>query len=408
MQNSILVIDDEMDFLESVRRGLTNSGFRKLRLENDPEQAAALLERGETFDLALIDINMPVLDGILLLERIRYFSPNTECIMVTAFNDIKMAVECLKKGAYDYLVKPVSREDLISAIKRALERKRLLEILDTVKGKTLPDLANKEAFAAIITGSPKILKTLKEAELHAGSDVPILITGESGTGKELLARAIHLASSRSKYPFTPINMASLSGSLFDAEFFGYNRGSFTGAERNHTGFLESTNKGTLFLDEIGDLPPDFQGKLLRVLQEGEFIKLGTNSPQKADVRCIAATNKDLDQMIAKGIFRRDFYYRVKVALIHLIPLRERKEDIPLLVRKFLEELCDNSGIPAVKEDAMFSLLEYDYPGNIRELRLALQSALNLAQGMDISANFLLKKFPQAQIDLAKGFLKRGR
>ena len=404
MDNSVLVIDDERDFLDSVRRGLISSGFRNVRLESDPNQAAALFEDGESFDIALIDVSMAGKSGVDLLEAIKNTSPNTECLMVTAINEARVAVECLKKGAYDYLVKPISRDDLVLAIKRALERKRLLDILDLGKRRTLPELIHVEAFKPILTRSAKIIKILKEAELHAGSDVPVLIAGESGTGKELLARAIHSASPRAKYPFTPINMASLTGSLFEAEFFGHTRGAFTGAEKDRMGYMEQTSKGTLFLDEISNFPLELQGKLLRVLQEGEYLKLGTSKPQRTDVRFIAATNADLDRLMDKGMFRKDLYYRLKGAWLHLPPLRERKDDIPLLINKFLEDFCGDPENSRIHEEAVSMLMDYDYPGNIRELRSILQSAVNLAQGGSISQN-VLPRYIRRQKPIVKGDLQ---
>ena len=270
----------------------------------------------------------------------------------------------------------------------------------------MPELKHVKAFKPIVTRSVEVFRILKEAELHAASNVPVLITGESGTGKELLSMAIHLASPRAKSFFTPVNMAALTGSLFDAEFFGYARGAFTGAEKDRTGYLEHTNRGTLFLDEIGTLPLELQGKLLRVLQEGEYLKLGTNRPRKTDVRFIAATNADLDRLIAKGEFRKDLYYRLKGAWLHLSPLRERQEDIPLLIEKFLKEFCGETGKVAVEEETMAILMDYDYPGNIRELRSIVQSAVNLAQGRPISANFLpehlRKRKPISRSELQTG------
>ena len=388
MSNSILVIDDERDFLESVRRGLITAGFKNVRIESDSLEAAELFRKEEPFDLALIDITMPGMSGIELLELIRAQSPYTECIMITALNEARVAVESLKKGAYEYLVKPVSRDDLIQAVERALERKRLLDILHLSKKAVPPGLEHTEAFLPIVTQSKKLLRVLKEAELHAPSNVPVLITGESGTGKELLARAIHLASTRANSVFTAVNMASLTGTLFEAEFFGHTRGSFTGADRDRSGYLERTNSGTLFLDEIGVLPPELQGKLHRVLQEGEYLKLGSSSPKKVDVRFIAATNEDLDRLMAGGGFRKDLYYRLKGAWLHLPPLRERKEDIPLLVNEFLDELAGDRGGWHVENDTMSVLMSYDYPGNIRELRSILHSAVNLAQGATIRPDFL--------------------
>ena len=329
---------------------------------------------------------MPSMSGIELLEAIKTNSPTTECIMVTAVDEARTAIHCLKKGAYDYLVKPISKEDLVSSINRAFERKRLIEILDLGKRRTLPKLVNKKAFNPIITKSNVVLRVLKEAELHAASNIPILITGETGTGKELLSGAIHAASSRAGSVFIPVNMESLNPSMFDAQFFGHARGAFTGAEKDRAGYLERSNHGTLFLDEIGNLPLELQGKLLRVLQDGEFIKIGTSTPRKVDVRFIAATNSDLEQMMAQNKFRKDLYYRLKGGWLSLPPLRERKEDIPLLVGSFIEEFCGSAGAD-VEEEVLSLLMDYDYPGNIRELRAIIQAAVNLAQGRTISAKF---------------------
>jgi DNA-binding NtrC family response regulator len=387
MNDMILVIDDETDFLDSVKRGLISSGIRDVRVESDPRIAASSVQQGEHYAVALIDITMPWINGVQLLEIIKSVSPDTECIMVTAINDARTAVECLQKGAFDYLTKPVSRDELVSKINRALERRRLLEVLSVSKTSSLPQIKHKDAFAPIITQSDKMLRLLREAELHAESDVPILITGESGTGKELLAKAIHRSSPRASFPFTSINMASLTGSLFDAEFFGHTKGAFTGAEKDRAGYLETSNRGTLFMDEIGDLPLDFQGKLLRVLQEGEIIKLGTSTARKVDVRFIAATNADLDKLLAKGQFRKDLYYRLKGAWLRLIPLRERREDIPVLIKVFLQEFR-GAGEHGIEDGAIEILMNYDYPGNVRELRSIIQSSCNLAQQRPIMARYL--------------------
>lgn len=387
MDNSICVIDDEQIFLDSVRRGLFTCGFKNVHLESDPRKAAGLFEQNDSFDVALIDMTMPHIDGLDLLGIIKGHSPNTECIMITAIDEARVAVECLKKGAYDYLVKPISRDDLARVINRALERKRLLDILDLGKGGALPVFEHEQAFKPIVTRSPRTLRILKEAELHAASDVPVLITGDSGTGKELLARAVHDASPRAKFSFLAVNMAALTPGIFDAEFFGHTKGSFTGADRERVGFIEHSHRGTIFLDEIGNLPLEIQGKLLRVLQDGEYIKIGTSVARKADVRFIAATNTDLDKLISKGQFRKDLYYRLKGAWLHLPPLREREADIPALTEKFLEEFGGVGG-RSIDNDAMTALLGYDYPGNIRELRSILQSAVNLARGGTIRAGHL--------------------
>ncbi|NLC07018.1 MAG: sigma-54-dependent Fis family transcriptional regulator, partial [Syntrophomonadaceae bacterium] len=228
---------------------------------------------------------------------------------------------------------------------------------------------------------------LQEAELHASSDIPVLITGESGTGKELLAQAIHRASRRADRPFVPVNMASVSSTLFESEFFGHTRGAFTGADRDREGYLEVAAGGTLFLDEIGDLSPELQGKLLRVLQEKEFVKLGTNRQRKFDVRFVAATNADLETMVSQGRFRKDLYYRLKVAWLQIPPLRERLEDVPPLIEHFLHEF----GVevkPGIQDEALELLQAYHYPGNVRELRSIIQAACNLAQGGTISTRHL--------------------
>ena len=387
MDNSILVVDDERDFIDSVRRGLVTAGFKNVTTETDPHRVAEMFTKGVMFDVVLIDITMPGMNGIELLEVIRSNSPRSECIMVTAVDEARVAVQSIRKGAYDYLVKPISKEDLVSSLNRALERKRLFDILDLGKAQHVPKLKNVEAFKAIVSRSDKVFRILKEAELHAASDVPVLLTGETGTGKELLARAIHASSTRNEYVFTPINMDSLTDQLFNAEFFGHTRGAFTGAEKERVGYLEYTHKGTLFLDEIGNLRPDLQGKLLRVLQDGEFIKIGTSKPQKTDARFIAATNKDIERLMSKGQFRKDLYYRLRGGWLHLPPLRDRKDDIPLLLERFLKEYCGDRGAN-FKEATLNLLMNYDYPGNIRELKSIIQSAVNLSQGRPIAPRHL--------------------
>ena len=387
MTARILVVDDDWDFLELMKARLIGAGFQKVRVEDDPLKAAALIRSDEIFDIALIDMTMPELDGLQLLDIVKSNSPATECIIVTAVNEARVAVQCLRKGAYDYLVKPVSEEDLVFSLKRILEKRRLLEILDIEKSRKLPVLANPEAFRPIITRSARMMRLLKEAELHAGSEMPILVTGESGTGKELLARAIHAASPRARYPFMPVNMAAINAHLFEAEFFGHTRGAFTGAEKERAGYLKHAHHGTLFLDEIGNLPQTMQAKLLRVLQDGEYIPLGASASLKADVRLVAATNEELEEMISRKTFRKDLYYRIKGGWLHLPPLRERVEDIPLLVDHFLDAYCGPSRQCRIDAEAQCLLTQYAYPGNIRELQSIIQSAVNLSQGRNISAEF---------------------
>lgn len=388
MDQRILVIDDEIDFLQSVRRGLLAAGFKKIYTESDPHQALAMFEQGRIFDVALIDITMPGMDGIELLSEAKQAIPDIEAIIVTAHNDARYAVDSLRKGAYDYLLKPVSWEDLVVSINRALEHKRLLEIVSLDKRGAPPELNNRSAFESIKTNHSKVKRVLKEAELHAVSNVPMLLTGESGTGKGLLAMAIHRASARADGPFTPINMASLPTELFESEFYGHTAGAFTGAKQSRVGYIEQTNHGTLFLDEIGTLPLGLQGKLLRVLQEGEFMRLGSSRYQNADLRIITATNADLDQLLKEGEFRKDLYYRLKGAWLHLPPLRQRREDIPLLAMHFLDECSSIKQCSAISPDAMEKLVQYDFPGNIRELRSIVHTAVNLSEGCTLTAQSL--------------------
>lgn len=388
MGSRILLVDDDRDYMELLSGKLRSIGYNNLQLADSPLEAAEAFERGEMFDLALIDMTMPEMDGMSMLEHIKNTSPGTEVIMVTAINEARTAVECLKKGAYDYLVKPVAKDVLALTLPKALERKRLLDILDMEKRRAQPELINPEPFRPIITQHPAMGRILKEAELHAASNVPVLITGESGTGKELLARAIHNASTRVDHPFTPINMSSISPNLFEAEFFGHTKGAFTGADAARTGFLEHTNNGTLFLDEIGDLPMELQGKLLRVLQEGEFSKVGSTRRMRVDLRFIAATNEDLDRMMARKAFRKDLFYRIRGGWLHLPPLRSRVNDIPLLINSFLEKYEEYHRGPRVAPGALERLMDYNWPGNVRELKSTIQSAVNLAQGKRIEIQHL--------------------
>ncbi len=388
MGNRIILVDDDRDYMELLAGKLRAIGYCNLHLVDSPLEAAKAFDKGDSFDVALIDMTMPEMDGMAMLSHIKNTSPGTEVIMVTAINEARTAVDCLKKGAYDYLVKPVAKDVLALTLPRALERKRLLDILDMEKRQTHPELNNPEPFRPIITQHPGMRRILKEAELHAASNVPVLITGESGTGKELLARAIHGASARADAPFTPINMSSISPNLFEAEFFGHTRGAFTGADAARTGFLEHTNKGTLFLDEIGDLPLELQGKLLRVLQEGEFSKVGSIQRMQVDLRFIAATNEDLDRMMARKAFRKDLFYRIRGGWLHMPPLRDRIDDIPLLINAFLEKYEEYRSGPRLAAEALGRLMEYKWPGNVRELKSLIQSAVNLARGRRVELQHL--------------------
>jgi two-component system response regulator AtoC len=397
MDHRIIVVDDELDFLQSVRRGLLAAGFKNVATESDPFDALSRIEREHRFDLAILDITMPGMDGIELLDRAKQADPDLEAIMVTARNEARHAVASLQRGAYDYLIKPVTWEDLVVSINRALEHKRLLQIISLDKNGAASELRNKAAFAGIITQDPKIQRILREAELHAASDVPMLITGESGTGKGELALAIHKASARAAGPFTPINMASLPSELFEAEFYGHTAGAFTGAMRDRKGYIEQTHGGTLFLDEIGTLPLELQGKLLRVLQEGEFMKLGSSRQKTANLRIVTATNAKLDQLLEQGRFRKDLYYRLKGAWIHLPSLKQRREDIPLLADHFLKRYTPDDMRLSIEPEAMELLMQYHFPGNIRELRSIVQAAVNLSQARPIAPAVLPEEVRQCAL-----------
>ena len=388
MLSRILLVDDEQDFLDSLRRGLVLNGFTDIRAESDPRQAAATIQQGEPIDIALIDIAMPNLSGLELLDLIKSSSPTTECIMLTAADEAELAVDCMKRGAFDYQLKPLHLEELLVVVTRALERKNLLAIQRIGKQKGIASLVNPAAFAPILTNTESMLRIMREAELHAASDVPVLITGATGTGKELLAKAIHRASSRANRPFVAINMSALTESLFDAEFYGHTKGAFTGAGQDRKGYLETASGGTLFLDEIGSLPLELQGKLLRVLQEGEYFKLGNSKPQGVDIRFIAATNADLEALQDQGLFRKDLFYRLCGAWLDLPPLRARLDDLIILAEEFLRRHGSEHTAHAIEAPVWTQLRAYGYPGNVRELQSIICYAANLAGDGPISVHTL--------------------
>lgn len=383
MPASVLMVDDEYDFLESLERMLRLEGYRKLTAFADPKEAAEHVEKN-SYDIALLDLTMPQMDGIALLGHIKQVSPETECIMITANESITSVVKCIKSGAYDYLPKPLSPEQLSCVLGRALEHRHLLEAAQLRKSQTGPRAPlNADAFSEIRTQSPELLLLLREAELHAASDIPILITGETGCGKELLARAIHRSSHRAQGPFVAVNMLALSASLFESEFFGHARGAFTGAERDKLGYLGQARGGTLFLDEIGDLALDIQGKLLRILQEGEYVPVGKTRSERANVRFVAATNQDLEQRVSEGRFRKDLFYRLQCAHVHMLPLRDRIDDVPLLAEHFVRARGGE-----ISEEALAAFCSHSWPGNVRELKGCLDAAVNLAEGRPVQPEHL--------------------
>ncbi len=383
---AILVVDDEQDSLDSVVRGLRLEGYKDVTAMVRSTEVPALLEQ-KVFDCALLDITMPDLDGMALLQLIKEKSPRTECIMVTAQDSVPLVVRAMKLGAYDYLLKPTTPEDLSRALERALERQRLLEAM-LLRGSEAQEgtLSNPDAFKSFITADPSTIRLLREAELHAASRIPVLITGETGAGKEVLANAIHKASRVANGPFVAINMLAVAPTLFEAEFFGHAKGAFTGADRDRPGYLARAKNGTLFLDEIGDLSLETQGKLLRILQEGEYVPVGKTRPERADVRIVAATNQDLDKLVASRRFRKDLLYRLQFAHLKLPPLRKRREDIPLLAQHLLSVSAHPHA--TISEKAELVLLGHDWPGNVRELQGVLEAAANLAAGGTIEPEHL--------------------
>lgn len=403
MNTSILIVDDETAFLDSVSRMLVIEGYEDISKISDPTLVPELLD-SKNFDIAFLDITMPELDGLDLLKIIKEKAPQTECIMVTANESIPMVIKAIRRGAYDYLLKPIMPEAMAHALDRALERKRMLESLRLrSESAGMRVLDKPAAFSEIVTANRRMLRLLHETELHAASNIPMLVTGETGVGKELLARAIHKSSRRAAGAFIPVNMLALSPSLFESEFFGHAKGAFTGADRDKHGYLAKAEGGTLFLDEIGDLSLEIQGKLLRILQEGEFTPVGKTRAESADVRFIAATNQDLEKLVQQRKFRKDLFYRLQFAHLHLPPLRDRKDDLPLLSAKFLAGV-EREGV-VLSEDAEASLTSHRWPGNIRELKGVLEAAANLAEKGEIKAEHLRLPVKKGKSDQAATGLK---
>jgi DNA-binding NtrC family response regulator len=388
MEPRIVVVDNDRDQVKLIRERLAAGGFKTVDVLTDPPHVALSAASRPPYDVALIKAGMPNRSDQQVLAAIRNSSPGTECLMLTAFDDINLAAQCLCAGAYDYLLQPVAEEDLISAVQRALERKCLLDILNLQKSPHSMALAYPAPFQQIVTFSKPFLRVLKEAELLAGGNGPILITGEKGTGKKLLAKAIHDASSRYGKPFLSVNMESFSADQLEADLFGCAQGSYPETQIERQGYLARANHGTLFLRHIGSLSLDMQGKLLRALQEGEFTPQRESIRQETDVRVIAAANEDADQMIRTGRLRKDLFYRIRAAWLHLPPLRERVGDIRLLIDHFLKESCKSSVEYHLEEPALDALLSYQFPGNVSELRSLIQSAVKLARGRSISVECL--------------------
>ena len=372
---SILVVDDEPAFRLFVSTVLRDAGYEVRAAQNGAEALTLLGARH--FHLVLTDLKMPDVSGIEILEAVRRDSPETPVILITAFGTIESAVEATRKGAADYLLKPLKDpEELRRVVGRALHERRLEDAVAAQDGR---EAAGDDA--GIVGQSPALRRVLDLARSVAPSATTVLITGESGTGKELIARAIHRWSPRAEGPFVAVNCAALPDALLESEIFGHERGAFTGAVAQRRGRFELAHGGTLFLDEIGDLSPATQAKLLRVLQEGTFERLGGTRTLKVDVRIVAATNKDLEQAVKAGRFREDLYYRLNVITLTVPPLRERPEDIPLLAQHFLRRHAqrDARNIEGLTREALDLLAAYDWPGNVRELENVIERGVVLAR-----------------------------
>jgi len=372
----ILLAEDDDAQREQLAGFLGDLGAEVLPAR-DGEEAAALLTR-EAVDLVITDLRMPRLDGRALLRRAKELAPDVEVILVTAYGTVPDAVGALKDGAADYLLKPLDLGEVEHVVRRALEARHLRRENRELRRR----LGEIESLPGIVTAGGPMAEVLSVAARVAPSPVSVLLLGESGTGKELVARAIHAASPRRDGPFVAVSAAALSPSLLESELFGHEKGAFTGADRQRIGRFEAAQGGTLFLDEIGELPPETQVKLLRVLQERVVERVGGNRPIPIDVRVIAATNKDLPQEVAAGRFREDLYYRLAVVTIEIPPLRARRADIPLLVEHFLDKHAAIAGgvKKAFSREAMDLLVRYDFPGNVRELENIVQRALVLSRG----------------------------
>ena len=364
----ILITDDEVFIREGLQEALRKPGF-VIDLAADGHQARKML-RDRTYHLVILDLRMPGPSGMELLEEIRANSPDTQTIILTAYGSIATSVEAMKKGAYDYVTKPVDITHLRLLVERALDRFELVR-----ENRELhTQLENQDFFRKIVQRSAAMQDATRTIKQVAMSDVPLLLRGETGSGKELIARVIHERSRRRSGPFVAVNCGGFTEELFASELFGHVRGAFTGAHANRPGRFALAEGGTLFLDEIGEVPLKNQVELLRVLEDREYYPLGDTKSHLADVRIIAATNRDLMAGVAQGIFREDLYYRLDVVPIDVPPLRERQEDIPLLVETFLEEFCRAHGQSRkqVSPEAMENLINYAWPGNVRELRNLIQ------------------------------------
>ena len=394
---NLMVVDD----LDSARQMVKRALGRSCAVFDFASIAEALpaLERAQ-FDAIVTDLRMPGIDGMEGLRQFKAKVPEIPVILVTAFATVETAVEAMKAGAFDYLTKPFEPEELEIVVERAVEHARVRR-----ENAQLRSALSREFSVHGIVGKSQAMKdVVSMLERIAPSNVPILIEGESGTGKDLLARAAHAMSSRASGPYVALNMSAIPENLAESELFGHEKGAFTGADQARQGFFAEAEGGTLFLDEVGLLPPALQPKLLRVLQDGEYIPVGSRKARKGDVRVIAATNENLQRSVKEGKFREDLYFRLRVVPLRLAPLRERREDVPLLVAYFVKKHALSLARPPLEPDAdaMKALLDHSWPGNIRELEHAIERGLLLARGETITLADLPPELAQPAQDAAAG------
>ncbi len=381
MKPKILIVDDEISTREGLSRALKSN--YDVELAKNGVEALEILQKN-SFDLMLTDLRMPNMGGLQLIEEVRKIDPVLKIVVFTAYGSIETAVEAMRKGAHDYLSKPVNLDELEIILSRTVEAKRIENENQLLK----EQINKKQGFEKLIGESSKMQEIHELIQQVAPTKATILIQGESGTGKELIANSIHSLSPRKGKPFVAVHCASLSENLLESELFGHEKGAFTGAHERHIGRFEKANGGTLFLDEISEISPSIQVKLLRVLQETAFERVGGTQTLKVDVRVISATNTQLKKKVEEGTFREDLYYRLHVVQIDIPPLRERREDIPLLIQNFLKEAAqeNNKNVVSISPKATEALLQYNWPGNVRELKNTIQSMVVLAKKEELGPN----------------------
>jgi DNA-binding NtrC family response regulator len=383
-EGSILVVDDESAIRENLELLLSDANYKVTLAETGTEGLRKI--ESEFFDLVLLDVMMPDKNGLEVLKEIHQSSPETAIIMITAFGTIENAVNAIKAGAADYVTKPWDNEKLLLDIRNGIQQRKLqLENRELKK-----TLRQRYGFSSIVGKSEKMLKIFDLVAQVAQSRSTVLIQGESGTGKELIAKAIHTSSQRAEHAFVTVNSGSLPADLLESNLFGHLKGAFTGAIASKKGLFEVADHGSIFFDEIGTIGLETQAKLLRVLQEREFMRLGGIETIKVDARIIAATNVDLKTLVEQGKFRDDLYYRLNVIAVHLPPLRERKEDVPLLIDHFVRKFCDENGKAhcQVTPEVLRALVDYDWPGNVRELENVIERAVVLTPRHEIALDLI--------------------